>query len=109
MVDPALLDEVQRFAAGQLGLRLAKLKPEHSLLHDWGVAGLDGVDFIVAFSEKFRVDISGFNLGRYFGNEPPPLFSTKDDLNSFPRLTFLDLARAAKEGMWRESQDIAKR
>ena len=104
MVDTALLEEVQRFAADKLGLRFAKLRPEHSLLHDWNVSGLDGVGFMLAFAKKFHVDISGFDLGRYFGDEPPPLFRSRPELARIPRLTFIDLSRAAREHVWKEHQ-----
>ena len=59
---------------------------------------MDGVDFIVAFAKKFHVDVSQFNPGVYFGNEPPRFtwLSGMADLSRVPRLTFIDLASAAE-------------
>ena len=103
MDDIAQLEQVQRFAADELGLPFAKLKPEHSLLHDWNVYGLDGVEFMLAFAEKFRVDLSGVDLGRYFGDERPPLLPSGAGLAHIPRLTFIDLSRAARDHVWKEN------
>lgn len=37
---------------------------------DLGVSGDDAEDLIIAFGKAFNVDVSNFNLGAYFGDEP---------------------------------------
>lgn len=44
---------------------------------DLGVTGDDAEELLVSFSAKFKVDISEFNFGKYFNDEPTAF--------SFPR------------------------
>jgi Protein of unknown function (DUF1493) len=61
--------DLSAFVHEQLGLRWRLLTPATRLQTDLGVDGDDGTDFMVAFASRFKVDISAFQVTRYFGPE----------------------------------------
>ena len=64
-----LYSRIEAFVRDQLWEPKGGLHPETRLLHDMGVAGQDGYEFMEAYAAKFDVDLSGFNLREYFGDE----------------------------------------
>jgi hypothetical protein len=61
--------ELSEFICEQLGLRKRVLTPATRLQADLGVEGEDGTDLMEAFASRFEVDISAFEVNRYFGPE----------------------------------------
>ena len=43
---------------------------------DLGITGDDADDFIIAFSKEFNVDVSDFDIGKYFNGEGDKTIST---------------------------------
>lgn len=71
---------------------------------DLGVTGDEGEDFILAFSEKFNVNIDGFQFSKYFYDEPG-VFNLPD--RKIAPLSLGDLEYAIKVG--RLNQETIKR
>lgn len=46
-----------------------KINISTRLFHDLGLTGDDAVDFFIAFNKEFNVDISNFDLYKYFSKE----------------------------------------
>jgi len=62
-------DEVVRFISDTLSIPIQSIQDSSSLNHDLKVDGDDAMDFIVAFSKYYNVDISEFVFSDYFGGE----------------------------------------
>ncbi|QRY60488.1 DUF1493 family protein [Sphingobacterium siyangense] len=57
-----------------------EINRDTKLVVDLKITGDDADDFFIAFAEKFNVDISGFKIGDYFGNEEDFVASLIKDL-----------------------------
>jgi len=57
-----------------------EINRDTKLVVDLKITGDDADDFFIAFAEKFNVDISGFKIGDYFGNEEEFVSSLIKDL-----------------------------
>lgn len=118
-MDRELYYRVEAFVRERLGEPAEGLTPETRLAQDLGLFGQTGTDFMVAFSEEFGVDLSGFDLGEYFGaggedlgaegeEVAPPVLPELFYLEPFiagrlerlPAITLRDLAICAEEGRW---------
>ncbi|MBV2090282.1 MAG: DUF1493 family protein [Candidatus Thiodiazotropha sp. (ex Ctena orbiculata)] len=62
-------EHVKDFAIRELWQIKGEISPNTRLAHDFGIAGLDGLEFIEAFSKEFNVKIDGFDWVYYFGPE----------------------------------------
>ncbi len=61
--------QVVAFVAHELAINASRLTATTDIVRDLGVDGADGADFMLAFGERFRVDLSSFDVSRYFGPE----------------------------------------
>jgi len=50
--------------------------------NDLGVSGDDAYELILMISEKFQIDITGFNFRKYF-NDEPMIFSPDREIQPF--------------------------
>lgn len=50
-------------------LKKKEINRETKLVSDLKITGDDADDFFVAFAKEFDVDVSGFKIGDYFGDE----------------------------------------
>lgn len=66
--------EVLNFIAQHEGVDAQKISQQTLLFDDLDIDGDDAVDLISEFSEKFSVDLSGFDYKRYFGEEGLPIW-----------------------------------
>jgi acyl carrier protein len=71
-----LSDELIDFVVSESGISEIELTPNTCIIHDLGITGADGVEFIIAYSKKFGVELSGFSAEKYFGNEGLQIFNT---------------------------------
>ncbi|OAI56951.1 hypothetical protein AYO49_03200 [Verrucomicrobiaceae bacterium SCGC AG-212-N21] len=69
VVDDALYERVKKFTMAQLWDPKGGIAPETRLAADFGIAGLDGKEFMEAYAQEFDVDITGFDWIDYFGPE----------------------------------------
>ncbi|MDZ7871134.1 MAG: DUF1493 family protein [Rheinheimera sp.] len=60
--------EVISFVAGYFGVDASKISLDTTINYDLGVDGEDGVDFLLAFSKAFNVDLQSLEK-IYFGSE----------------------------------------
>ena len=67
----SMTDRVTEFVARHWSEPASRLTPATSLEDDLGMTGEDAAEFIQAFAAEFRVDLSGFEFGRHFGDERP--------------------------------------
>jgi acyl carrier protein len=63
------LAEITEFIAKFVGVPAERLSASTTLFGDLGVDGQDGSDLLVAFGQRFSVDLSYVDLRRHFGNE----------------------------------------
>ena len=61
--------ELYKYVADFSGESYHDMTPDHSLSNDLGIYGDDASDFIIDFSQRFKVDISSFNFDEYFEGE----------------------------------------
>ncbi len=55
--------------SGELGIPRDKVSPCSELFRDLNIYGDDAWDLLNAYSEKFKVDVSGVSFGKYFPSE----------------------------------------
>ena len=88
-MEDEILNEIRRFVYdGGWGYTLPfpflfkkkEINRDTKLVVDLKITGDDADDFFIAFAEKFNVDISGFKIGDYFGNEEDFVASLIKDL-----------------------------
>ena len=113
MTRAAVQDQVLEFTATELGIPMSKLTHGKSLMHDLGVAGDDGSEFILEFCQNFNVAVGDFDPVTYFGEEASGnmfamLFEliTQRHVRKTPRLTIADLIQSAETGRlsgWRST------
>jgi acyl carrier protein len=51
------------------GVPESKLHPDAEMMRDLGIDGADAAEFMAAFAQEFRVDMSQFEFGLHFGPE----------------------------------------
>lgn len=79
-----------------------EISEETEIENDLGITGDDAVEFLEEFSQKFKVDTSGFDFESYFMTEGInlssifKLFSSKKKKRK--RLTLKDLQQAVERG-----------
>ncbi len=64
-----LRNRILNFVSDELRLAKEKLRLDASLSHEYGVDGDDAVEFLQLYSETFDVDLSGFEIEKYFYHE----------------------------------------
>ncbi|MBQ9578073.1 MAG: DUF1493 family protein [Ottowia sp.] len=100
-------EDVIALIAEETALSPERIQPQHSLNFDLGVDGDDAEELLLAYREKFLVDMSGFDFHRYFDEESHALSlflllwrllagGEKPKEPLFVR----DLLRAAQLGFW---------
>lgn len=89
-----LLEEIRNFILDERGKYRFELQEHHSLQSDLGIYGMDAVEFIIDFGNKFGVDVSSFDAEKYFKPEGYGV-SNRD----YPRLTIGDLLNSVEKGM----------
>ena len=104
------LEEVKSFVAGFWREPKDRLSAATSVNDDLGMDGDDGVEFMLAFSERFGVDLAVFPLDKYFGPEAgaTPLSMVEGIIrrvatgrwSELAPLTLHLLARAAERRRW---------
>lgn len=113
-----VFEEVIGFIITERGKYRFPLTSETRLLEDLGIDGDDAVEFFEAFQEKFQVDLSDLNLGKYFNDEGldilgiltffRKIFSKekklfidkKDQYNAIDSLKIRDLEQCKRIGRW---------
>jgi acyl carrier protein len=64
-----IFESIKEFSVKQQGINESDVTQNASLQNDLGIYGDDAIDFLVAFSKKFNVDISKFMAADYFNPE----------------------------------------
>ncbi|KVC61831.1 acyl carrier protein [Burkholderia ubonensis] len=112
----AIWDQLEAFAREELGKPIfggpLKLTPDSRLEEDLHLTGLDAVEFVDKWAEKFGVEAQGFPYSRYFGPDGLDviklvlgLFSKKHRDADLVPLTLGMLAEAMRRGRW-DTTDI---
>ncbi len=110
-----------KFISEECGVEISELSDDTTLLWDLGLDGDDAVEFFENFSEQFDVDLSEFEIYKYFGPEwyPPHvllllplyiglyfirhyLFGKVNRKLGFIPITIADLLMAAKTKKWQK-------
>lgn len=89
-----LIKEVQVFIFDERGKYRFELQEHHSLQSDLNIYGMDAVEFILNFGNKFGVDVSGFDAEKYF---KPEGYGVPD--KDYPELTIKDLLNSIEKGL----------
>lgn len=100
-----ITEELIDFLSLQLSIPKEKINLDRSLFHDFGVDGDDAYELINEYSKKFSVDISNFDILKYFGTEESasPIkmvmeVFTKSNASNTPKLTVGSLVNAVITG-----------
>ena len=64
-----IFESIREFTVKQQGVNERDVTQNASLENDLEIYGDDAIDFLVAFSKKFNVDISKFKAADYFSPE----------------------------------------
>ena len=105
-----LLEEVKAFVAAFWYKPKEGLTAETSVNDDLGMDGDDAAEFMQAFSERFKVDLTCFPYDKHFGSEgsnPLVLVEaiylrvTTGRWNSLTPLTLRELVEAAEQRRWK--------
>lgn len=104
--------EVTEFVASFVGIPSEHISPSTKIFGDLGVDGKEGSDLLVAFGERFNVDLSALDVTKHFGPEGlwpwAPLYwvllwlrsGTPEQKARVSPVTIADLVRAAESGKW---------
>jgi len=118
-MDIDLQESVFQFTSRELAVKREQLTLNTCLSHDLRIAGDDGYDFMVAFRDEYKVDLTDFSLEFYFGSESGCFFPLapfiylywwlfKPEQLKQPRITIQDLVNAANTKKWQErSENLA--
>jgi hypothetical protein len=114
-IGDSITDRVIEFVARYWSEPASRLTPSTCLEDDLGMTGDDASVFIRDFAAEFRVDLSGFEFDRHFGDERPATpwslarglavwaaTGRRGEAPSEP-LTISRLAEAAAAGHWVDS------
>jgi hypothetical protein len=101
-----LQENLVEFVCVELGVNPSRLSPNTRLHQDLGVDGDDGLDFMSAFSLRFGVNLSTFEVSQYFGPEGsgnPFVYLWWFITRSWPKfvpITLSDLQSSIDAGYW---------
>lgn len=109
-------EEIKAFTLEELWELPIEVTQRTALAHDFGVAGLDGKEFMENYAARFGVSLNGFDWVVYFGPEgvgiglPRGLVTycwrryiqgiPARDLVGLPEITLGHLVECANRGMW---------
>lgn len=114
-------DQIKAFAIAELGTLDRPITERTDLAHDFGIAGLDGKDFMEAYAQCFDVDLGDFDWIEHFGAEgssggPFSLLRLlwqrvvhripSRELDKLPDLTLGHLLECANEGRWKRPSSV---
>jgi len=68
-MDQSIFEELKDFIATDFGVSKNTIMKSSGLEDDLGIYGDDVVDLLLLYSEKFKVDISEFNVKKYISPE----------------------------------------
>ncbi|WP_159800199.1 DUF1493 family protein [Flavobacterium sp. MK4S-17] len=88
------LGEIRKFIFEERGRYRFEIETHHSLQSDLGIYGVDASEFILNFSNKFGVNISNFDVDKYF--MPEGYYSIHEE---YPNLTIGDLLTSIEKGI----------
>lgn len=103
-----VFEEIKTLVQEHIGNVKLKLDRNTRLYRGLRIDGDDAFDLLKAFSQKFNVDMAGFNLNEYFAPEGIDLIGAIANLfrgrpkPKLKELTLGDLERAAIERKWAE-------
>jgi hypothetical protein len=69
MTEDSIDNAMRTFVAEFCGVDKRSVAPTSRLQQDLGVIGGDAVDLMQEYARRFRVDLSGFDIGEYFDND----------------------------------------
>ena len=117
---PTSLDEIKAFTLAELWQIPGPISAKTALAHDFGIAGLDGKEFMEKYAGRFGVDLAGFDWIVYFGTEgsnPLGILQylwnrfvrgiSARDLTELPELTLGHLMECANSGKWKPPREYA--
>lgn len=115
-------EEVRAFTLSELWELPTEVTEQTALAHDFGVAGLDGKEFMEKFATQFGVRLDDFDWVEYFGAEGlSPIFPIglavylwqryvqrvpARDLEGLPELTLGHLVECANSGRWQSPGSV---
>jgi hypothetical protein len=113
-VKTVTFEDIKAFALGELWPLPDPISGHTALAHDFGVAGLDGKEFMEKFAARFAVDLGAFDWVEYFGAEvgPTPLSLVRywyrrsvlgipaRELLELPEISLAHLVKCANQGRW---------
>ncbi|WP_082436132.1 DUF1493 family protein [Zhouia amylolytica] len=82
------------FILDERGLYRFEIQEQHSLQSDLNIYGMDAVEFILSFGNKFGVDVSNFDAEKYF--KPDGYNSFEKD---YQKLTISNLLESIEKGI----------
>lgn len=108
------LSDLTEFTVSELWPLTCQITESTSLNYDFKISGLDGLEFMETFADKFHVDLRGFDWVEFFGKEGVSVpfscifdvikrFVFKSSAKSvvhFPELTLGHLVVCANHGKW---------
>lgn len=96
-----LFDRIKSFVIKERGKYRKPLTPETTLEKDLKITGDDADEFLYAFAKEFKVDVTCFDISKYFVSEGS-LSLVKLTLFGIstgnPQITLRDLEKAVKKG-----------
>ena len=113
-MNPVTFEDIRAFAVDELWQLPGPISEQTALAHDFGVAGLDGKEFMEKFAERFAVDLGAFDWDEYFGAEvgatPLDLVAywyrrsvlgiPARELVELPEISLAHLVKCANQGRW---------
>ena len=113
-VKTATFEDIKAFTLGELWPLPDPISGHTALAHDFGVAGLDGKEFMEKFAAQFAVDLGAFDWIEYFGAEvgATPLSLVRHwyrrsvlgmsarELVDLPEISLTHLVTCANRGRW---------
>jgi hypothetical protein len=116
-------EEVKAFTLRELWDLPNGLAEQTSLAHDFGIAGLDGKEFMENYATRFGVSLEGFDWIVHFGPEGLGIGAPVGlvvflwrryvqriparNLVGFPELTLGHLVKCANDGRWHTPRQAA--
>jgi hypothetical protein len=109
MEESPLESDVIAFVSSETGTRMKRLSLATTLVKDLGMDGDDGVEFIIAFAERYGLDADRFPFVRHFhpeylcgaGSLLPGLWLwLTGNLPEVMPITLQDLVKAAARKEW---------
>ena len=99
-----IFEKIKDFTIRESFIKNVVLTRETQIEQELGISGHDAVEFILAFSKEFNVDVSRFMAGDYFDDEGGQLMSqikkifSKNKTSKKKQITLGDLERAVTAG-----------